>query len=83
MYCAEPKPRDYETDEASNRVRTAMNSNSKLSGKNFRGQKASIAIQAIARFNQRLHDKNEQMKSSKKVGSHLNGTIRETKINVP
>lgn len=83
MYCTEPKPRDYETDEASNRVRTAMNSNSKLSGKNFRGQKASIAIQAIARFNQRLHDKNEQMKSSKKVGSHLNGTIRETKINVP
>ena len=57
MNCSEPRKEEsnVEENESSNRVRAAMNTNQKLSGKtSFRSKRASIAVQALSRMQARL-----------------------------
>lgn len=55
MYCSEPK-KEPDVNDPSTRVRTAMDTNKKLSEKSpFRVQRASIAIQAISRMHTQVN----------------------------
>lgn len=51
MYCSEPKKEETDFDDPSLRVRAAMDTNQKLSGRN---KKASIAVIALNRMHNRL-----------------------------
>jgi len=80
MYCSEPN-NEPEMNDASLRVRNAMNSTKKLSDKGFRSQRASIAIQAISRlqhkFNEKPTEAAEFLDEEATISSKLDATVIE------